>query len=44
MTKKLTRIKARKILKDKEVRGKLLSKKQQGFFGARAGGKPVKRK
>lgn len=27
--------KARKILRDKKIRGKLLSKKQKGFFGAR---------
>ena len=38
----LTRTKARKILRDKEIRGKPLTKKQIGFFGARAGGAPVK--
>jgi len=32
-----TRAKARKILSDGKVRGKKLSKKQRGFFGARAG-------
>ena len=31
--------KAKKILKDREVRGKPLTDKQKGFFGARAGGK-----
>ena len=34
----LTRKKAKKILKDKTIRGKKLTKKQRGFFGARAGG------
>ena len=40
----LTRAKAGKILKDRSVRGKKLTNKQRGFFGARASGKPVKRK
>lgn len=31
---KLTKTKARKILKDGTVRGKKLTKKQRGFFGA----------
>lgn len=44
MVKKLTKRKARKILRDGEVHGKPLTKKQKGFFGARAGGAPVKRK
>lgn len=35
---KLTTIKAKKILSDKEVRGKKLTKKQKRFFGAIAGG------
>ncbi len=39
---KLTKTKAKKILKDGSVRGKKLTKKQRGFFGARAGG--IKRK
>ena len=38
MAKKLTKSKAKKILKDKTVRGKPLTKKQKVFFGARAGG------
>ena len=42
MAKKLTKAKAKKILSEGSVRGKKLSKKQKGFFGARAGG--VKRK
>ena len=42
--KKLTKVKARKILKDKSVRGKKLTPKQQRFFGARATGLPVRRK
>lgn len=42
--KKLTKKKAKKILRDGEVRGRKLTKKQRGFFGARAGGQPIKRK
>lgn len=34
--------KAKKILRDGEISGKLLTKAQKGFFGARAA--PVKRK
>ena len=37
--KKLTKAKAKKILKEGVARGKPLTKKQKGFFGARAGGK-----
>jgi len=40
--KTLTKSKARKILKDKTVRGKKLTKKQRGFFGAVASGKARK--
>jgi len=36
--KKITIKKAKLILKDGTVRGKKLTKKQKGFFGARAGG------
>ena len=36
--------KAKQILKDKQIRGKPLTPDQKGFFGARAGGEPVKRK
>lgn len=39
MAKKLTKTKARKILRDGKIRGKKLTKKQRGFFGARASGK-----
>lgn len=42
--KKLTKAKAKKIKKHGSVRGHKLTKKQEGFFGARAGGAPVKRK
>jgi len=42
--KKLTRKKAKKILKHGSVRGHKLTEKQEGFFGARAGGQPIKRK
>ena len=43
--KKLTKRKARKILRHGSVRGKKLTKKQQGFFGLVAGGKkPTRRK
>lgn len=41
---KLTKAKAKKILEHGEVHGKKLTKKQKGFFGARVGGQPVKRK
>lgn len=43
MARILTPRKARKILRDKEVHGKPLTRKQKGFFGARAGGAPVRR-
>jgi len=39
MAKKLTSDKAKEILKHGKVHGKKLTKKQRGFFGARAGGK-----
>ena len=35
--KKLTKAKAKKVLKHGKVRGKKLTKKQRGFFGARSG-------
>lgn len=44
MAKKLTQKKAKFILHEGEVRGHELTKKQRGFFGARASGMPVKRK
>ncbi len=44
MAKALTRKKAKKILRHGAVRGKALTKRQKGFFGARAGGSPTKRK
>jgi hypothetical protein len=34
----VTKAKAKKILRHGEVHGKRLTKKQRGFFGARAGG------
>ncbi len=43
MAKRLTRKKAKKILRHGSVRGKSLTRKQKGFFGARAGGAPVNR-
>lgn len=42
--KKLTQKKAKEILSDGSVHGKPLTKKQKGFFGARAGGAPDKSK
>jgi len=39
---KLTQSKAKEIMRHGEVHGKSLTKKQKGFFGARAGGVPVK--
>jgi len=44
MAKTLTKKKAKTILREGEVRGKKLTKRQKGFFGARAGGAPVRRK
>lgn len=41
---KLTKAKAKKILADGKVRGKPLTAKQKRFFGARAGGAPIRRK
>jgi len=41
---KLTRAKAKEIMRHGEVRGHKLTKKQRGFFGARAGGSPIRRK
>lgn len=41
---KLTKAKAKKILKDKTIRGKKLTKKQKGLFGAIAGGKKKRKK
>lgn len=43
MSKNLTKTKARKILKDGTIRGKKLTKKQRGFFGARAAGKRIRK-
>lgn len=42
--KKITKAKAKEILRHGKVRGHKLTKKQKGYFGARAGGQPVKRK
>ena len=36
--------KAKKILKEGVARGKKLTRRQKGFFGARAGGQPIKRR
>lgn len=44
MAGKLTKTKAKKILRDKTIRGKKLTAKQKGFFGARAGGSPIRNK
>jgi len=42
-TKGLTKEKARKILHDKEIKGKKITKKQRGYFGAVASGKAKKK-
>jgi len=42
--KKITPAKARKILHHGSVRGHKLSARQRRFMGARASGKPVRRK
>ena len=44
MAKKITKAKAKKILTHGSVLGKKLTKAQKGFFGARAGGSPIKTK
>ena len=44
MAKKLTRIKAKKILRDGIIRKKRLTKKQMKFFGAIAGGERPRKK
>ena len=44
MAKKLTKKKAGEILRHGTVRGKKLTKKQKGFFGARRGGVPAKKR
>ena len=41
---RISQHKAKEILKHGEVRGHRLSTKQIGFFGARAGGEPIKKK
>ena len=38
----VSKAKAKKILHEGQVRGHPLTEKQRGFFGARAGGAPVK--
>jgi len=42
LAKKLTKAKAKEILKHGEVGGKTLTAKQKRFMGARAGGAPVR--
>lgn len=44
MAKKLTAKKAKKILRDDEVRGKKLTAKQKRLFGAIAGGQKQRKK
>ena len=39
----VSQTKAKEIMRHGEVRGHALTAKQKGFFGARAGGAPVKR-
>ena len=41
---KLTKAKAKKILKHGSVRGHKLTGRQRRFMGARAGGAPIKRR
>lgn len=38
----ISKEKAKIILKEGEIGGKPITKKQKGFFGARAGGAPVR--
>lgn len=44
MAKKLTKAKAKKMLKDDKAHGKKLTKKQKGLFGLIAGGKKPRKK
>lgn len=44
MARRITKAKAKTILREGKIGGRKLTKKQLGFFGARAGGAPVKRK
>ena len=41
--KTVTKKKAKEILRHGEIGGKPLTKKQKGFFGARAGGAPARK-
>lgn len=41
---RVSKAKAREILHHGSVRGRRLSRRQRGFFGARASGKPYRRK
>jgi hypothetical protein len=43
MARKLSKAKAKKILRDGTAQGHKLTAKQKKFFGARAGGAPIKR-
>ena len=40
----VSKAKAKKILREGEIGGRTLTKRQRGFFGARAGGAPVRSK
>ena len=40
----VSQAKAREIMRDGTVHGKPLTQKQRGFFGARAGGAPLRKK
>lgn len=40
----VTQAKAKKILKHGSIRGRPLTKKQRGLFGARAGGKRARKR
>ncbi len=42
--KPISKAKAKKILREGKIGEKPLTKKAKGFFGARAGGAPVRRK
>mgnify|MGYP001571938701 CR=1 FL=1 len=44
MPHKVTKAKAKEILRDGTIRGKPLTKPQRGYFGARAGGSPTRKK
>jgi len=44
MAGRVSKTKAKEIMRHGSVRGQKLTKKQKGYFGARAGGAPMRKK